>query len=64
MHNTNIIYSFHAFSKASLSFNINMIIFSPVIKSSIKDICKKLTYYTEKSDTSVIFSILYTALFV
>ena len=64
MHYKNIIHSSHAFSKASLSLNINMIIFSPVIKSSIKDICKKLTHYTEKSDASVIFNILYTTLFV
>ena len=64
MHYINIIHSTHAFSKASFSLNINMIIFNPVIKSSIKDICRKLTYYAKKSDTSVMFNILHTALFV
>ena len=58
MQNKNIVGRAHTYSKTSLFFNINIIIFSPIIQPIVKNRSKQFTNNTEQRNASIIFNVL------
>ena len=63
MQNKNIVSRAHTFSKTCLCFNINIIIFSPIIQPIVKNRSKQFTNNTEQRNASIIFNVFDVPLF-